>query len=179
MHAANHSRHRCPSSEGDQDHPAQGGPSPRGDRVATSGGGPQQALGGAKAARVSLDLEVHEGARGSRRQGRPVRGVGSRGRLSYSVDANILLYASDRASPRHAAALRFLEERPSDPDIFCLAWPTLLAYMRIATHPRIFAEPLAPAAALDNVEALMRLPRVRAIGESDDFLAVYRDVTSG
>jgi len=99
--------------------------------------------------------------------------------LSYSVDANILLYASDRASPRHAAALRFLEERPSDPDIFCLAWPTLLAYMRIATHPRIFAEPLAPAAALDNVEALMRLPRVRAIGESDDFLAVYRDVTSG
>ena len=99
--------------------------------------------------------------------------------MSYSVDANILLYASDRASPRHAAALRFLEERPSDPDIFCLAWPTLLAYMRIATHPRIFAEPLAPAAALDNVEALMRLPRVRAIGESDDFLAVYRDVTSG
>jgi hypothetical protein len=98
--------------------------------------------------------------------------------LSYSVDENILLYASDRASPRHAAALRFLEERPADPDIFCLAWPTLLSYMRIATHPSIFADPLTPAAALDNVEALMSLPRVRAIGESDDFLAAYRQVTS-
>jgi len=90
-----------------------------------------------------------------------------------------LLYASDRASPRHRAALRFLEERASDPDVFCLAWPTLMAYVRIATHPRIFAEPLAPAEALDNVEALMSLPRVRAIGEGEGFFAAYRQATDG
>lgn len=90
-----------------------------------------------------------------------------------------MLHASDRASPRHQAALRFLEDRATDPDVFCLSWPTLMAYVRIATHPRIFAEPLAPAEALDNVEALMRLPRVRAIGEGDGFLAAYRQVTEG
>lgn len=90
-----------------------------------------------------------------------------------------MLYASDRASPRHEAALRFLEERASDPDVFCLAWATLMAYVRISTHPSVFAEPLAPAEALDNVEALMRLPRVRALGEGDGFLAAYRQATEG
>jgi uncharacterized protein len=89
-----------------------------------------------------------------------------------------LLYASDRASPRQEAALRFLEERASDPDVFCLAWATLMAYERISTHPSIFTEPLAPAEALDNVEALISLPRVRAIGEGDGFPA-YRQATEG
>ena len=90
-----------------------------------------------------------------------------------------MLYASDRASPRHEAALRFLEERASDHDVFCLPWATLMPYVRISTHPSIFAEPLAPAEALDNVEALMRLPRIRAIGEGDGFLAGYRQATEG
>jgi toxin-antitoxin system PIN domain toxin len=54
-----------------------------------------------------------------------------------------------------------------------------MAYVRIATHSRIFAEPLAPAEALDNVEALMSLPRVRAIGEGEGFLAAYRRATDG
>jgi len=67
----------------------------------------------------------------------------------------------------------------SDPDVFCLAWPTLMAYIRIATHPRIFAEPLAPAEALENVEVLLRLPRVRAIGEAEGFVMAYRRVTDG
>jgi uncharacterized protein len=71
--------------------------------------------------------------------------------VSYSVDANVLLYASDQSSPKHAAARRFLESRASDPELFCLAWPTLMAYLRIATHPRIFAQPLSPTEALDNI----------------------------
>jgi toxin-antitoxin system PIN domain toxin len=54
-----------------------------------------------------------------------------------------------------------------------------MAYLRIATHPSIFAEPLAPAEALDNVEALLSLPRVRAIGEDGGFLAAYRHATEG
>ncbi len=37
--------------------------------------------------------------------------------MSYSVDANLLLYASDRSSPHRAAAARFLESRAEDPDL--------------------------------------------------------------
>lgn len=97
--------------------------------------------------------------------------------MSYSVDVNVLLYASDQASPRHREARRFVEGRASDPDVFCLAWLTLMSYLRIATHPRIFAAPLSPAEAMGNMEGLLGLPRVRVLGEGDGFLDVYRDVT--
>jgi uncharacterized protein len=58
-----------------------------------------------------------------------------------------------------------------------MAWITLMAYVRIATHPRVFARPLTPAEALGNVEALLRLPRVQVLSEAEGFLAVYREVT--
>jgi len=96
--------------------------------------------------------------------------------VSYSVDVNILLYASDTSSLRQPAAIRFLEERGSDPDLFCIAWPTLMAFLRISTHPRIFARPLSPGEALGNVESLLTLPRVRVLAEDDGFLGIYGEV---
>ena len=98
--------------------------------------------------------------------------------MSYSVDVNILLYASDTSSPKHADAIRFLKQRASDPDLFCIAWPTLVAFLRIATHPRIFAQPLSPDDALGNVESLLSLPRVRMLSEGEGFLEIYREVTA-
>jgi toxin-antitoxin system PIN domain toxin len=96
--------------------------------------------------------------------------------LSYSVDVNLLLYASDRASPYHRGAFRFLEARRSHPELFCIAWPTLMSYLRVATHASIFAEPLSPSEALGNVAALLALRQVRALSEQEGFLAVYREV---
>lgn len=99
--------------------------------------------------------------------------------MSYSVDANVLLYASDRASQSHGAAIGFLESRAMDPELFCVAWTTLMSYLRIATHSRIFAQPLSPDEALGNVDALISLPHVRVLSEGEDFLDVYRGVTGG
>jgi uncharacterized protein len=67
--------------------------------------------------------------------------------VSYSLDVNVLLYASDRASDRHERARRFVESCAAGPEVLCLTWPTLMSYLRIATHPRIFSAPLSPAEA--------------------------------
>ena len=40
--------------------------------------------------------------------------------MSYSFDANILLYASDESSEFHARAKVFLNDRQADSDILCL-----------------------------------------------------------
>lgn len=100
--------------------------------------------------------------------------------MSYSVDTNILLYASDEASPEHGAARRFLEERAEDPDLFCLAWITVLGYQRIVTHPGIFSKPLSPQLAWQNVRNLLSLPRVRMVGEgqnfAEDFESLGKDI---
>jgi toxin-antitoxin system PIN domain toxin len=96
--------------------------------------------------------------------------------VSYAIDANVLLYASDRSSANHDAARRFLDRCAGSPEVLCVAWPTVMAYLRIATHPAIFSEPLSPAEAHGNIAALLDLPQVRAVGEVDGFLDVYRHV---
>lgn len=98
--------------------------------------------------------------------------------MSYSIDVNVLLYASDSTSPRHLKAIRFLEQRASDPDLWCIAWATLMAFLRISTHPRVFAHPLSPGEALGSVASLLQLPRVRVLSEGDGFLESYREVTA-
>jgi len=97
--------------------------------------------------------------------------------VSFSVDVNVLLYASDASSPVHGAARRFLEQAATGGDLLCLGWPTLMSYLRMATHPRIFVSPLSPSEALGNVEALAGLPQVRLVAEEPGFLEVYREVT--
>ena len=96
--------------------------------------------------------------------------------MSYTIDVNILLYASDDSSPYHEAAGAFLRDRARDPDILCLTWPVIMGYLRMSTHPRLFTRPLTPRAALDNVAALTRMPRCRMVTEPDGFLTAYRDV---
>jgi len=96
--------------------------------------------------------------------------------VSYSLDVNVLLYASDRSSDRHVRARRFVETCAAGPEILCLTWPTMMSYLRIATHPRIFSAPLSSDEAFGNVSALVALPHVRAVSETDGFLDAYKHV---
>src|SRR5262245_56528686 len=98
--------------------------------------------------------------------------------MSYSVDVNLLLYASDRSYERHDAARRFLESCAEGPELLYLAWPTLMSYLRISTHPSIFTAPLSPGEAFGNVNALLSIPHVRAVSELDGFAEAYGRVTA-
>lgn len=94
--------------------------------------------------------------------------------MSFAVDANILVCASDRSSPVHARASRFLRSCAEGTELFCLAWSTISAYLRIATHSAVFSRPLSPAEAMANVQGLLSLPHVRALGEEPGFWDLYR-----
>lgn len=96
--------------------------------------------------------------------------------MSFSVDTNVLLYGSDRSSPFAERATEFLAECASGEDVFYLAWPTIIGYLRISTHRAIFSAPLSPDEAMQNVQALLALPHVRTLGEDEGFWDVYRDV---
>lgn len=97
--------------------------------------------------------------------------------MSFGIDVNILLYASDESSPLYDKAVAFLERCASECEVFCVAWLSAMSYLRMATHPSIFRRPLTPAQALANLEALMSLPHCRAIGEEPNHLVVYRELT--
>lgn len=97
--------------------------------------------------------------------------------MSFGIDVNILLYASDTNSPQHDKAATFLNSCATGGEMFCLAWLTLMSYVRMSTHPAIFQRPLSHADAIRNVEALVSTPMCRVIGEEDGFLDIYRRLT--
>jgi toxin-antitoxin system PIN domain toxin len=76
------------------------------------------------------------------------------------VDANLLLYAYDQASPRHARSRTWLEATLSGDEPVGLAWITLLAFLRIATNPRAVSHPLPLAEATGIVASWLALPSV-------------------
>jgi len=98
--------------------------------------------------------------------------------MSRTIDANVLLYASDASSPHHEAALAVVQTLAAGPEIVYLFWPTVMAYLRIATHPSVFARPLAIAEATANVEGLLGRPHVRTAGEGEAFWLRYREVAA-
>ena len=93
--------------------------------------------------------------------------------MSFSIDANLLIYASDRDSPHFQKATAFLSQAVADPEIMYITWPTVFAYLRIATHPGVFEKPLPPQVALQNIDSLLEARNTRTIGEGDDFWAAY------
>ena len=54
-----------------------------------------------------------------------------------------------------------------------------MAYLRIATHPAIFANPLSPEEAMGNLGTLLALPHVRVLAEEEGFWGVYQEITRG
>ena len=97
--------------------------------------------------------------------------------MSFSIDTNILVYASDTGSAFQHRAASFLADCSAAPDLFYLAWPTIIGYLRISTHSGIFSAPLTPQQARQNIQSLLDLPHVRTLGEDDGFWDVYRTVS--
>ena len=98
--------------------------------------------------------------------------------MSFALDVNILLYASDTGSPFHRRARAFLDSCLQGEEVFCLGWPTVMSYLRIATHSAIFEQPLTPAEAMANVETLLAHPHSRFLAEEEGFWPIYREVTA-
>lgn len=74
------------------------------------------------------------------------------------VDANLLLYARDSSSPFHQSARDWLAGVLNGPTRVGLPWPSLLAFLRIATNARAYEDPLPPGVAWSQVEAWLAAP---------------------
>ncbi len=74
------------------------------------------------------------------------------------VDANLLVYSANRASRFYGPAREWLIEQLNGAHRVGLPWQSLIGFLRIATHPRIFPSPLAPALAWRQVEIWLSAP---------------------
>lgn len=98
--------------------------------------------------------------------------------MSFTVDTNVLLYASDSASPVNRQAKALLRQISDGPEIVYLFWPVLAGYLRMATHPSIFSSPLTIEIAIANLNGLVGRPHVRTPGETEVFWGVLTEVVA-
>lgn len=78
-------------------------------------------------------------------------------------DVNLLLYAHVTAFPEHARARKWWEGALNGGREVGLAGPALFGFVRLATHPRVFDEPLPVERALAFAEEWLARPRVRFV----------------
>ena len=76
------------------------------------------------------------------------------------LDANLLLYAAIRVFPQHTPAQAWLDHHLNTGPRVGLPWASLLAFVRLAIHPRVFERPLALADAWMQVDAWLAVPAV-------------------
>ncbi len=76
------------------------------------------------------------------------------------IDANILLYAVDAASPHHRRASAWLTERLNGDRRVGIPWESFNAFLRIATHPRAAEHPLRSAQAWAFIDGWLAVDSV-------------------
>jgi toxin-antitoxin system PIN domain toxin len=76
----------------------------------------------------------------------------------FVVDANVLLYAINEASPHHRRARSWLDDVLAGRVPVGFAWTVILAFLRLATHPGVFAHPLTAEQAVDTLRGWLEQP---------------------
>jgi toxin-antitoxin system PIN domain toxin len=90
------------------------------------------------------------------------------------VDANLLIYSVVEGLPQHEAARTWLDEKINGFAPVGLPWPSLMAFVRITTNPRVFPKPLGVDQAWSVVEAWLGCPKVWVPRETDDHAAIVK-----
>jgi toxin-antitoxin system PIN domain toxin len=99
--------------------------------------------------------------------------------MTFALDVNPLVYASDEASPFRDRARQLFKVVNTGQEIVYLFWPVAMGYIRIVTHPRVFKMPLSLDNARANIEELLAIPTIRVGAEATDFLARFQRVCEG
>jgi toxin-antitoxin system PIN domain toxin len=74
------------------------------------------------------------------------------------VDANVLLYAVDRASAHHDRSRTWLDASLAGAEAVGFSWIALLAFIRIGTNPAILPTPMTADDATGQIEAWLDAP---------------------
>jgi toxin-antitoxin system PIN domain toxin len=83
-------------------------------------------------------------------------------------DANLLLYAYDRESPFHERAKSWWQDCLSTQEPVGLTYPTLCAFLRISTNPKIYSNPMTLGEAAGHVRSWLARRVSRVLEPSAD-----------
>lgn len=99
--------------------------------------------------------------------------------MSYTIDANVLIYASNADAPEHARAQTIVRRMVAGPELSVALWPALMGFLRISTHPRIMPFPLTIDEASTVIDQFVSAPSVRIAGDAPTFWPSFRSLGIG
>lgn len=96
------------------------------------------------------------------------------------IDVNVLLYAVNQdGEPPHAEVRRWWQAALNGDESIGLPWIVLSGFLRIATNPRVYPEPLTADQALGEVESWLSVEVATTVSEKPDHWPVFRSLLAG
>jgi toxin-antitoxin system PIN domain toxin len=78
-------------------------------------------------------------------------------------DANLLIYATNVASPLHQHAHAWWRSALAGDELVGIPWASLVTFLRLSTGPSVYQRPLAMGTAVSVVESWLDSPNVSMI----------------
>ncbi|HWB48567.1 MAG TPA: TA system VapC family ribonuclease toxin [Stellaceae bacterium] len=95
------------------------------------------------------------------------------------VDANLLIYAFDNASPHHTAARPWLDDRLTGALPVGLPWESLSAFLRIVTNARFYSNAASTARAWQVVRQWLACDAAWIPLPTERHAAIFGELLSG
>ena len=95
------------------------------------------------------------------------------------VDVNVLIYATDTATPHHGVAKVWLDRAMSGNETVGLPTAVTMAFIRLTTNPKVFKKPLAVTSAVDIVEYWLARPNVSVPQPTAKHYQIVRELLEG
>jgi toxin-antitoxin system PIN domain toxin len=95
-----------------------------------------------------------------------------------ALDTNVLIYARREEAPFHDQAKSLLRKLAEGDKPWALPWPCVYEFLRVVTHPRVFAPPTDLDRALEDVDSLLDAPSLVLLGEGPGHSAHLRHMVS-
>lgn len=88
------------------------------------------------------------------------------------VDLNVLLYAVNTRSTQHEVIHEWWLDALRGDETIGIPWVVILGFLRLSTHPRVFARPLDHRRAVEKIDTWLSLPIVHIPAEKGDHWSV-------
>lgn len=92
------------------------------------------------------------------------------------IDANLLIYAVNSDLPQHRHAKDWLEQVLSETTVVGIPLVSIMAFLRICTNLRVFAQPLSPEAAIAYIDQWLDQSIVRLVVPGAKHWAIVRNL---
>lgn len=84
------------------------------------------------------------------------------------VDTNVFVFASNKSSSKHKAALQFIKTSPN----ICLAHQNIVETLRVVTHPK-YLRPQSIERASKQIQSFIDQASVKIISPKNDTLQIF------